>query len=111
MTMWDQSILIKKYVYLVKQSEEYEETIHYFRMLFGVCCYIFCEVSTLLDGHVRSVEQTMFFYKAYLDDETKGSYSVFKNSFTGKDIKLQKCCRDFLLQKLTVCSLNVLHVV
>jgi hypothetical protein len=105
MDMWDQSILLKKYTYLIQKSEDSLSTMFYFKMLFGISCYIFCEINTLLDGQVRSVEQSSFFYKSYLDTAVKGTYSEIKNMFTGKSIMLQKCCRDYFLTKLSVSGL------
>ena len=107
-TMWKQSLLLKKYDFLVKLSEDFTSIMFYFKMLFGICCYIFSEINTLLDGQVRSAAQSSFFYKDYVDLVVKGTYSKEKNMFTGKQTQLRKCCRDYFLYTLSVSVFDLL---
>lgn len=111
MTMWDQLKVNKIYEILISRCDDndFDAVAHYMNQMFGFCCYVYSDISTLLDGQVRSIEQRNFFYRDYIDSSKKGSYSAIPNKFSSRDdISLQKCCRDYFLLHLSVS--NILFV-
>ncbi len=101
-TMWDLQKLNKIYQRLIESSDDFSSVSFYMTQMFGFCCYMFCEISTLLDGHIRSNVQRNGFFREFVDGSKKGTYSVIPNLFSNKDITLQKCCRDYLIERLSV---------
>lgn len=104
MTLWDSQKLNKIYELLIEDTSEddYNSVSFYMKQLFGYCCYVFSEISTLLDGHIRSDVQRNGFFRDFVDTSKKGTYSAISNMHTNKPIVLQKCCKDFLGSHLSV---------